>query len=333
MRYFLLSLFLPVASFGQNDEIKIAPWLNGAKGAYTIMHDDFCMAHASGIAEFADSIATAHSIVFDFPVVTNHCDSADWSIAKDLIKRGHEISNHSHNHYCGLPVSWCPTGTYDSSNYNTEYNLSTQLIYENTGIRPTLFIYPFDLHTGHMHDHLMNLGYKATRSGPQTSGTNHPDSLELERLGFQVLRPEQGLEELNDLVDRSILFQQWGIRVSHGVNDASWGSITLEDYEAHMSYLESKVASNDLWVTTIGPIHEYLSIKKTSSINLISKTNKSSTYNLQSEQTAFVLTLQLKTQREIKKITCNNQVIESTMRDGFTFFNIITENDFTITYK
>jgi hypothetical protein len=183
-----------------------------------------------------------------------------------------------------------------------------------------------------MHDYLMNLGYSATRSGPQTSGTNHPDSLDLERLGFQVLRPDQGLEELNDLVDQSISLERWGIRVSHGVNDASWGSISLEDYDAHMSYLESKIASNDLWVTTIGPIHEYLTIKKKSSINLVSKTSSSATYNLQSKQTTFVLTLQLKTDREIEKITCNNQIVESKNTGEIVFFNITTGKDFTITY-
>lgn len=332
MRHLLWLALLPFALVAQENEIKISRWPNGATAAYTIMHDDFCMDHASGIAEYADSIALSHDINFDFPVVTNHCDSIDWAKAKEMIANGHEISNHSHNHYCGIPVSWCPTEKYDTSDFQAEYDLSTELIIQNTGQKPDFFIFPFDLHTGAMHKYLTAHGYRATRSGPQ-SGINHPTTMDLKKVGFQVLRPEQGIEELNELVDLSIKTRQWGVRVTHGVNDASWGAISLKDYEAHMSYLESKKNSGELWVSTITPILNYIETTKTSSLKLISNTKNQSTYKLRGNDPKVELTIQLRTNREINSISVDREIITAKRQNGYILFNIQIGSAFIIKYK
>src|SRR6478735_6966657 len=89
---FKLSAQTPSASF--------AKWKNNAKGAYTITHDDFGDPVVQGIIDYADTIAYNRGVKFTFGAITSKCDAADWTKAIELIGHGHEIMNHTHNHYC-----------------------------------------------------------------------------------------------------------------------------------------------------------------------------------------------------------------------------------------
>jgi hypothetical protein len=59
------------------------------------------------------------------------------------------------------------------------------------------------------------------------------------------------------------------------VNDASWGKISLSDYEAHMNYLQRLSKSDSLWVATLSDVLLYQLLRKkyTLAISAIDKKN------------------------------------------------------------
>ncbi len=324
-------LFLNSAN-AQDAIVSIAPFLNGAKGAYTISHDNYCMDHTPGIGKYADSVARAYDIKFTFPIVTIDCDSAEWAKARDMIAYGHEVANESYDNRCGLPVSWCPETSFDSSDYNVEFDLSHKLITDNTGEIPQYFCFPYSLHNQQMIDYLSQMGYLETRSGPQF-GANDPLKMDLKRFGFQVFRPDENIHDLNKLADQMVTSGQWGVRVLHGVNDGSWGEVKLHDYIAHMQYLKEKVDSNMLWVSTPTPILNYLRAERDAKLSVIDSSVHSTTYLLSGSSIGTELTIILKNQTSLKNIKINHHKIDFFIHQDQVLFNIPIGSEFSIHYK
>lgn len=328
----LILLLLTSVCYSQSPNIEIAPFLNGTKGAYTISHDNFCMDHTPGIAKYADSIARAYDIKFTFPIVTIDCDSAEWAKARDMIAYGHEVANESYDNRCGLPVSWCPETTFDSSDYHIEFNLSHQLITENTGQEPKYFCFPYSLHNQQMIDYLTNMGYMETRSGPQF-GSNDPLHMKLDRFGFQVFRPDENAHDLNAMADQAINSQQWGVRVLHGVNDGSWGEVSYGDYITHMKHLRTKIDSNLLWVSTPTPILTYLRAERDAKLTILKTSKHQEIYALNGTHTGDTLTIKIQPSRTVKRVSHKTHRIPHSNREGVIYFNVPVGSNFIIHYK
>lgn len=92
----------------------IPTYRNGAKGAYSIHHDDICALQEEFVQNSWD-IANKYGIQIAWGAKVNECD-ADWyQLMKDQLKNGHEITCHSNNHtsaadqwawvYPGMPAS------------------------------------------------------------------------------------------------------------------------------------------------------------------------------------------------------------------------------------
>lgn len=256
--FLLLLLFvLPSFHFAQVKSVKIANWKNYAKGAYTLIHDDFCMDFANGIANYADTMAHNRGIPVSFGLVSGHCDEQDWKKANEMIAHGHEVMNHSHNHYCGEPVEWCPTANYTSKDYKVEFDLSTQLIEKHTGIRPTYFVFPFDLFNDTMTAYLeTELNFQGARSGIQNT-LNHPDQIKPFKTAFHFFRPAQSYDLLNDLADQAVKEGKWAVRGVHGVEDDSWASLPKEGYRKHLDFIKEKKEEGLLWVASAKDVIDY----------------------------------------------------------------------------
>lgn len=318
----LLILVLGLKSYGQDiHSLSLSAWKNGAKGAYSIIHDDFGMEPAKGIGQHVDSVATSMNISVSFAVVTSHCDAMDWKKANEMIAHGHEILNHSHNHFCGLPVSWCPNDYYHRTDYEIEYNLSTSIIKKETGIQPEFFVFPYDLINDTMLTYLKDsLHMLGARSG-EKDAFNRSDSIKNFGLNFHILRPEDNHLVLDNLVLNAIETGTWAIRGCHGVQDASWGSILLKDYVSHLKLLQKKVATNELWVTTPVRVLKYNRCKKKTKLflheNKILVVNGTK-YN-QSE-----LTLQLDVSEKYDFIQ-NGKSLKCRYSKGVVFVNFIPQ--------
>ncbi len=225
-----------------------------AKGAYTLIHDDF--GTAWGIEKYVDSIAYHRKIPIAFGVITSACKSTHWESARQMMQHGHELINHSHRHYCGLPVDWCPSEIYTEKDYPIEFDTSTQIITKETGFRPTFYIFPFDLYKNEMFEYLEKIQFLGARGGTK-SKLNTSETNDFFRLNFHVYFPNDSVKTLNQLAQKAIDQKQWAIRAMHGVGDNSWGVVSVKDYQNHVDFLAQKVKENELWVVNPSEIIKY----------------------------------------------------------------------------
>ncbi|MDR0304680.1 MAG: hypothetical protein LBH98_07955 [Chitinispirillales bacterium] len=87
---------------GGNMWAVVPTWRDGAKGAYSMTHDDL---GSDGGMPFDKSIQPGWDLAQDFPLIkqawgayVGAMDEEDWSQAKLMVEQGHEIFNHSMDH-------------------------------------------------------------------------------------------------------------------------------------------------------------------------------------------------------------------------------------------
>lgn len=239
---------------------RVTTWKYNAKGAYSIIFDDYCM-KADGIQTHAAPEAEKRGLVIGFGVVTGACDDNEWLRAREMIAAGHEVINHSHTHRCGeLRTPWC-TDVWSDADIQEEIDQPTNLIYSHTGVRPTFFIFPFDLFTAGKVEHLRHAGYLGTRTGEKRRLTAADFTDPFSQLNFDVKFPPESAQDqkygLNEYVDEAIAKGQLAFREVHGVEDESWGRLPLGELRDHFDYVQTRVKSYDLWMATISNIIRY----------------------------------------------------------------------------
>ncbi len=239
---------------------EIAHWKHDAKGAYSIIFDDYCMDGAHGIQDYAAPEADKRGIMFGFGVITSLCNEHEWQRAREMIAAGHEAVNHSHTHRCGIVQDpWC-TDEWTDAEVDVEMDLSTRLLKQHTGVQPQFFIFPYDLFTPGKVEHLRSIGYAGARAGKKQA-LNPPDFTEPFALNFDVKFPPDSLAMqgfgLNEYVDEAIATGQFAFRAFHGVDDESWGALKLQELQEHFDYLQRKQANYQLWVATITDVINY----------------------------------------------------------------------------
>lgn len=276
-RFLVLTYFICISSFsfGQSPSASIATWKSNYTGAYSVIHDDFGAGSVNGIENYADTIAFNRGIKFTFGAITSECTSQDWANALVMMSHGHEIMNHSHNHYCGQPVGWCETNTWDENDFDIEIDQSSSLIQSNTGHYPRFYIFPYDLHTDTMLSYLESVDYLGARAGTQSqtlnfANLNDQDFNDPFRVNFFVFGPSTNVSDLNAAAQMAIDNSGWAIRELHGVQDASWASVGESDYRAHMDFCKQKQDAGDLWCSTTSDIISYQTQRKSYSLNVSS---------------------------------------------------------------
>jgi Ricin-type beta-trefoil lectin domain-like/Polysaccharide deacetylase/Secretion system C-terminal sorting domain len=234
-----------------------ATWKDNKKAAYTIVHDDFGD-WVTGIYDHAYPIATARGIKFSFGAITGNCGATEWTKARTMMTGGHECINHSHSHKCGGPASDC-TGslTYGPADFAVELDQSTQLIQTNTGVRPIFFIHPYDAYTTTVLDYLKNnLGYIGSRAGTGSlNSSNFTNFMNINFYGFD--NSASAISSLKASVDDVILAGGYLMREFHGINDPSYGAITIANYTTHLDYVKSKMDAGLLWSATASEVITY----------------------------------------------------------------------------
>jgi PA14 domain/Secretion system C-terminal sorting domain/Polysaccharide deacetylase len=302
---------VPTASF--------ATWKDNKKAAYTIIHDDYGDVTTPGIVRYADTIAFNRGVRVNFGAITSVCDALDWTDAKRLITHGHEIINHSHNHLCAVqtPAStWC-TNTY--TDLATELGLSTQLIEQNTNMRPRFFIHPYDLASEPVHNYLRTLGYLGARAGDQAA-TNPANFSDYFKLNFFVYQPNFSLAQLNEGLLSAIATGGYSVQELHGIDDASWASVTLANYRSHLNLVKDKINSGDIWASTLGEVTSYKTQR--------TAYTPSAAYNATAKQ----VTVRFTTNQSVNTAVLKSPVTTNVGLSGLTYTTLtITQNGLPIT--
>lgn len=263
-------LFTNYESIAQNPSASIATWKNDADGAYSFIHDDYGDNGVLGINNYADTIARNRGIKFTFGAITSACENNPqmWTDAIDMINYGHEIINHTHNHYCAVRRdSWCTTGLWAepaTEDFDTELDLSTNLINTRTGTYPRYFIYPYDLFNAAANDHLKTLNYIGSRTGTYegTDPSNFtPDADGFFRSALIVNTQDNNGDitavDLDYWADYAATNSVWVNREMHNVGNTGWGRIPVTNYRNHLNHLKTKMDANELWVGTISEVLTY----------------------------------------------------------------------------
>jgi hypothetical protein len=295
--YLLLSatLFSFVAA-AQTPTAAIALWKNDAKGAYSVIHDDYGDVGVDGIWQYADTMYYNRSLKFTFGAITSSCEAlrtvkgyaSPFAYAKSVMieQHGHEIINHSHTHTCALNRGWSPcdiTGWGEdvgSTEWSTQMVTSTQSILTNTNVAPRFFIYPYDQFTDTANAKLFSLGYIGSRTGWSVDGAHEPfgrygyDRNDLSdfapnaagffRTSVKVFndvdrsKNDAGqIATLNLSVDSAITYGGWCNRELHNVGNSGWGAVRTAPYRTHLNYVKTKVNNGDLWVGTVSEVLTY----------------------------------------------------------------------------
>ena len=245
--FFFLCAIAPLSS--QTPTASFATWKDNKKAAYSIIHDDYSN-YVTGIFQYADPIATSRSIKLCFGAITNFCGATEWANARTMIAHGHECVNHSHNHLCGGSASECSgLSTYNASQFPTELGLSSQLIETNTGVKPRFFIHPYDASSTAIINYLTGLGYLGTRSGNR-SIVNDNTFTDFMYLNYFVYTPNSQISLLNQAVDQAVAAGGYTIREFHGIEDGSWGAMTVANYTNHLNYVKTQMDNGNIWSAT-----------------------------------------------------------------------------------
>ena len=289
-------LAISVNLFAQNVPVSMSNWKNGAKGAYSIIHDDYGNGGVDGIWQYADTIAFNRKLKFTFGAISGDCENfrtingqpSPYAYAKNVMipLHGHEIINHTHTHNCAVNRGWSPcdvTGwgqVKNSSTWQTELYTSHNSIKNNTGYQPRYFIFPYDQFTDLANTELEALGYIGSRTGWSAKGVHatfykfayeendenlfKPNATGFFRTGVQVFDDKDAAKtisnqtlELNLCLDTAMLFNSWANRELHNVGSTGWGHVEVQAYRDHLNYVKSKVISGDLWMGTVSEIITY----------------------------------------------------------------------------
>jgi len=188
-----------------------------------------------------------------------------------MARYGHEIANHSWNHYCNSHADWClglskGKGWY-AADFPLEIDSSTNEIARHTGVRPRSFAFPFDQYLPETRTYLEEQGYIATRSGAFNQ-INLPDAEIPARMAFELAWPEGDPQQsrfqkftLNAFADEAVRGGGWAVRGLHGVQDGSWGSTPLTKWQQHLDYIAKLRREGKLFIGTTAEVTRYMALR------------------------------------------------------------------------
>ncbi len=249
-----------VVELGEVPAVEVLAW-NGAKGAYSIIMDDYCLGTTASL-QWAASEANNRGLPIAFAVVAGNCDESDWQSAKAMVENGNEAVNHSWSH--------SKSDTWTSEDLAQELLASSETIASQTGVRPTFFGYPFDFATTAAQTILQENGYLGSRSYNKRLYANGDFNTQAMKNGFTVeydaRHPESGAQYqhfgMDEYANVAVEKGAWALRETHGVDDGSYGEWTADEFVAHLDHLAMLQAQGDLWVATPSHVIRHVFLKR-----------------------------------------------------------------------
>ncbi|QLG88644.1 polysaccharide deacetylase family protein [Chitinibacter bivalviorum] len=265
---FALLAFVPLLAHSASIEVKV--WQGGAKAAHTIAHDDYCGWGTTGIEDTAIPILNARGLKASLGLIAGNCKDAQWATLKERVKQGHELFNHTLTHVGMLEAgTLAPIGGWDNVK---EVVNAQQLVQSKLGYTMHFIAFPSDLVTPEAKAFVEAqpdiLGARAAKDiyDGSNAGLNDPEWFKpmfVKWDGYwrdgkwSLYKPKDG-NILIQHVDAALQYGAWSYRTMHGVADASWESVPVDQYTAYADYLAAKVKSGELWVAGPTDIIRYI---------------------------------------------------------------------------
>lgn len=183
---------------------------------------------------------------------------------KQMVDEGHEIINHSYSH---------KDVDKESTDLSIEVDHSTELL-RSYGFDIRAFVFPHDRFTEAVLQRLKGMGYLGARAGGNKvnqADLDLDDPLAPFHAGFDAYfedpatgqnigsRYKDQDDVLKAYLDDAIQKGGWAVRELHGIEDGSWGTVSLAKYTAHLDYVVDKANSNEVWMDTFTNVTRYRS--------------------------------------------------------------------------
>ncbi len=152
-----------------------------------------------------------------------------WQEARDLARRGHEISNHGWEHKKMTRLT--------PERIRQEIERNDSAIMHHVGKHPRSFCYPYN-----SKDTLVR------RMAEQGRVTSRMYQVAIGRASSQ--------QKMTRWVDRTIAERGWGIGMTHGILSGYDAFKSYADYEQHLQYTKSREAQ--IWVAPLAEVAAYL---------------------------------------------------------------------------
>lgn len=265
--------------------VEVARFYNNAQAAYSIIHDDLCMATGEGILTQADTIAYNRGIRFAAGAVVSYCHEGGdslWERVQTLVDHGHEIASHSWSHGPAIDISWKEMFWSHDSDVVT----SKAVLEENLeGAEVSWFIFPYDAYDARRLDEVAAAGFLGARAGDSmyTDRTvngrlknfdpmrtnfdiyisaQEQESINMSDNPFTVsIYPQEGENVAIQHIDAAVAVGGWSLQEMHAVadpQDSIWGSITPDEYRRVLDYAVEKRNEGELWVDTPTKVAKYI---------------------------------------------------------------------------
>ncbi|WP_373976357.1 polysaccharide deacetylase family protein [Chitinibacter sp. SCUT-21] len=300
----LCLLLLPCISSAAN--LQIQTWYGGAKGAHTIAHDDYCSSVTTGIEQNAIPILNQRGLKASLGLIAGSCSDAQWQTLKTRIKQGHELFNHTLTHRGMLePGSLAPISGWDNVK---EIVSAQQLVQSKLGYTMHFVAFPSDLATPEAKAFVEalpdTLGVRAAKHlyDGKAAGINEADDVQpmfvkwdsYWRDGkWSLYKPNRGnilIQHAQAAIDDGV----WTYSTMHGVADASWESVPVDQYTAYADFLAAKVKSGELWVAGPSDILRYQMTRQFCGIQLNGDTIKADLSDWRCSRYASAVTVDIK---------------------------------------
>ncbi len=187
-----------------------------------------------------------------------------YSEMQKMVSEEHEILNHSYEH---------SDLTSGGADWGLELDNSSGVLRQH-GFEINAFLFPYDHGNDAIFQRLEDLGYLGARGGSKgvnTAELDSTDSLAPFRIRFDAFYEDPATGQnthsiykdqrdvLKAYVDDAIQKGGWAVRELHGIEDKSWGSVSLAKYSTHLDYVANKVQSNEIWMDTFSNVNRYRS--------------------------------------------------------------------------
>lgn len=220
-----------LASCFDHSSIKMAKYLDNKSAAAAYTFDD------GGVTSMnIASVFEGLSLRASFYIIPSYI--TDWSVWKNLAGAGHEIGNHSMDH------KLLSDSTLSDSELDNEINGAQKMIEQNTGVRPLIFVFPYDSYD--------------TRSF-QVASSNHVASRVpgfSDDSGYRVfsLHSATTTDSANGALNSALSSGGWFVAAGHGMGDSGWEPVNTQVLQDHLKYASRLT---NLWIDTFLNIARY----------------------------------------------------------------------------
>lgn len=241
----------------------MATWRNGARAAYSIIHDDIGNPDADGFFEHALPELGARGLCVGAGVIVSEVERRSlWPLLRAAVDSGHEILNHSLTHQNLVEVP----------EYEAEIDRARALLWARLGTRRVseVFIFPYDAWDDAALEHLRQRGYVGARAGDRgVTSAVFPDPL---RVCFDTYGERwsvYGGDVLRAYLDAAVAQGGWAVRELHGVQDASWESVPRDCYTRHLDDVVALATAGELWMAPPAEVIRYRVLRDLVTLELV----------------------------------------------------------------